>query len=76
MTPFHIILDFVLVILFMVFSPVQTTLEAAGGFWEAITIVDSRLFIGLGVLSSKLRATAGAVEAKYHTRKRLDEGAR
>ena len=64
--------DVVLVILVMVFSPVQTTLEAAGGFWEAITIVDSRLFIGLGVLSTAMACQHSAflIATSLHDTKR------
>lgn len=46
--------DVVLVVLVMAFSPIESTLQDAGGFWNAIKIVDSRLFIGLGVLSTAM----------------------
>lgn len=51
-----VVADVVLVALVVLYSPVQSTLEERGGFWNAITgnLVNENLFIGLGVLSSAM----------------------
>lgn len=51
-----VVADVVLVALVVLYSPIQSTLEERGGFWNAIkgNLVNENLFIGLGVLSSAM----------------------
>jgi solute carrier family 38 (sodium-coupled neutral amino acid transporter), member 11 len=48
--------DFVLVLFISAYSPIGESLPGAGGFWTVLgeNVVNSRLFIGLGIISTAM----------------------
>jgi len=68
--------DMMLVVFIVFYSPIQESVAAAGGLWKVVAgnVVNSRLFIGLGVISTAMACqhsafiVSGSLENKTSAR--------
>ena len=71
-----VVADVILVIFIIIYSPFETTVSEAGGFWNVLqdNAINARLFIGLGIISTAMACqhsafiVSGSLEDKTPSR--------